>query len=201
MIRVLLAEDQAMVRGALKALLTLEGDITVVSEIDRGDRVVEAAVATQADVALLDIELPGGDGIAAAAALRVRLPACRSLILTTFGRPGFLRRAMESGAAGFLLKDAPAPELARAIRRVLAGEQVVDPGLAAAALSDGASPLSARERDVLVAARDGATIAAIAATLSLSDGTVRNYLSTAIQKLGAQTRAEAARLAEQKGWL
>lgn len=201
MIRILIAEDQAMVRGAIKALIGLEQDMTVVAEVARGDQVVEAAVASKADVALLDIEMPGGDGIVAAGKLREHYPACRSLILTTFGRPGFLRRAMESGAAGFLLKDAPPHELAVAIRRTIKGERVVDPGLAAAALSDGLSPLSEREREVLAATDRGATIPEIARTLFLSDGTVRNHLSAAIQKIGARNRGEAARIAGQKGWL
>jgi two-component system response regulator DesR len=201
MIRVLLAEDQTMVRGALAALLTLEGDIEVVAEVGRGDEVVAAALAAQPDVALLDIEMPGEDGLSAAAALRAQLPSCRVLILTTFGRPGYLRRAMESGAVGFLLKDAPAAQLAAALRRAMAGERVVDPALATAALSEGNNPLTERERDVLVAATSGASIADIAESLVLSDGTVRNYLSVAIQKLGARNRVEAARIAEQKGWL
>jgi len=200
-IRVLVAEDQAMVRGALKALLALEEDITVVAEVARGDEVVPAAARSAPDVALLDIEMPGLDGIAAAAALRAEVPRCRSLILTTFGRPGFLRRAMESGAAGFLLKDAPPEQLALAIRRTAAGERVVDPGLAAAALSEGMSPLTERERQVLAATDRGADIAEIARTLFLSNGTVRNHLSAAIQKLGARNRSEAARIAEEKGWL
>jgi two-component system response regulator DesR len=201
MIRVLLAEDQAMVRGALAALLGLEGDIEVVAEVARGDEVVPVALAVQPDVALLDIEMPGGDGLQAAAALRAALPSCRVVILTTFGRSGYLRRAMESGAVGFLLKDAPAEELAVAIRRVLAGERVVDPELALAALADGNNPLTLRERDILSASLTGADIIDIAAQLSLSEGTVRNYLSTAIQKLYARNRMAAARLAEQKGWL
>ena len=200
-IRVLLAEDQAMVRGALSALLTLEGDIAIVAEAARGDAVVPAALAAQPDVALLDIEMPGGDGLAAAATLRAALPACRVIILTTFGRTGYLKRAMESGAVGFLLKDAPADELAAAIRRVMAGERVIDPGLAASALSERGNPLTERERDVLRASADGATIGDIANALFLSEGTVRNYLSTAIQKLEARNRVEAARLADAKGWL
>ena len=199
--RVLLAEDQAMVRGALVALLALEEDIDVVAQVARGDEVLQAALAAQPDVALLDIEMPGGDGLAAAAALQERLPACRVIILTTFGRTGYLRRAMESGADGYLLKDAPAAELAAAIRRVVRGERVVDPALAAAALSERGSPLTDRERDVLAASIDGATIREVAAKLYLSEGTVRNYVSTAIQKLGARNRVEAARLAQQKGWL
>jgi two-component system response regulator DesR len=201
MIRVLLAEDQAMVRGALAALLRLEGDIQVVAEVGRGDQVVEAALRTQPDVALLDIEMPGMDGLSAAGALGESLPACRIVILTTFGRSGYLRRAMESGAAGFLLKDAPAAELAAAIRRVMAGERVVDPELALSALSDGGNPLTPRERDVLRASLEGASIADMAARLFISEGTVRNHLSAAIQKLNAHNRVEAARLAEEKGWL
>jgi two-component system, NarL family, response regulator DesR len=201
MIRVLLAEDQAMVRGALAALLRLEGDIAVVAEVARGDGVVPAALAARPDVALLDIEMPGGDGLQAAHALRAAVPSCRVVILTTFGRSGYLRRAMESGAVGFLLKDAPAAELAVAIRRVVAGERVVDPDLALAALSEGDNPLTSREREVLAAALDGASIADLAARLALSEGTVRNHLSTAIQKLGVHNRMEAARRAELMGWL
>jgi two-component system response regulator DesR len=200
-IRVLLAEDQAMVRGALSALLSLEEDIEIVAQVSRGDEVVPAALASLPDVALLDIEMPGGDGLEAAAALKEGLPSCRVVVLTTFGRTGYLKRAMESGAAGFLLKDAPASELAAAIRRVMGGERVVDPGLAAAALSEGESPLTDREREVLSASANGATIGDVATKLYLSEGTVRNYLSTAIKKLGARNRVEAARLAERKGWL
>jgi two-component system response regulator DesR len=201
MIRVLLAEDQALVRGALAALLGLESDIEVVAELGRGDGVVTAALGTHPDVALLDIEMPGGDGLAAAAALRAAVPSCRVVILTTFGRSGYLRRAMESGAVGFLLKEAPAAELAVAVRRVCAGERVVDPDLALAALSEGDNPLTGRERDVLAASLSGTSVGDIAIRLSLSEGTVRNHLSIAIQKLGAHNRIEAARLAEQKGWL
>lgn len=201
MIRVLLAEDQAMVRGALAALLALESDIEIVAQVGRGDEVVAVARATRPDVALLDIEMPGCDGITAAAALHAELPSCRILILTTFGRPGYLRHAMESGVVGFLLKDAPSAQLATAIRRVKAGERVVDPALAMAALSEGNNPLTEREREVLAAATRGASLAEIAASLFLSEGTVRNYLSVAIQKLGAHNRIEAAHIAEQKGWL
>ncbi len=201
MIRVLLAEDQAMVRGALAALLRLEGDIEVVAEVARGDEVATAALKTQPDVALLDIEMPGMDGLSAARALHARLPACKVVILTTFGRSGYLRQAMESGAVGFLLKDAPAAGLAVAIRRVIEGERVVDPELALSALSDGSNPLTPREQDVLRASLEGASIAGIAARLFISEGTVRNHLSTAIQKLSARNRVEAARLAEEKGWL
>jgi len=200
-IRVLLAEDQAMVRGALAALLRLEADIDVVAEADRGDQVVRLAMSTKPDVALLDIELPGGDGLTAATQLREQLPTCRIVMLTTFGRAGYLRRAIDGGAVGFLLKDAPASELARAIRAVTAGRRVIDPGLAITALSEGDNPLTSRERDVLAAATSGATVADIAARLSISEGTVRNHLSVAIQKVGGRNRFEAARLAEHKGWL
>jgi two-component system response regulator DesR len=196
-----MAEDQAMVRGAIATLLGLEDDIEVVAEVQRGDEVVEAARRSNAEVALLDIEMPGLDGIAAAAALRRELPEVRALILTTFDRPGFMKRAMESGAAGFLLKAAPAAELAAAIRRVAAGERVVDSGLAAAALAEGESPLTPREHEVLAAARSHATAAELAGVLYLSEGTVRNYLSAAIRKLGARNRVEAVRIAEEKGWL
>jgi two-component system, NarL family, response regulator DesR len=200
-VRVLLAEDQAMVRGALSALLTLEDDIEIVAEASRGDEVLPAALDTLPDVALLDIEMPGGDGLEAAAVLHERLPSCLVVILTTFGRSGYLKRAMESGAVGFLLKDAPASELAEAIRKVMKGVRVVDPDLAAAALSEGDNPLTDREREVLAASKGGATIEDVAGGLFLSEGTVRNYLSTAIKKLGARNRVEAARLAEKKGWL
>lgn len=200
-IRVLLAEDQAMVRGALAALLRLEDDLEVVAEVSQGDQVLPAAMKTHPDVALLDIEMPGGNGLSAAKALYKNLPACRIVILTIFGRSGYLRQAMESGAVGFLLKDAPSDELAVAIRRVMAGERVVDPELALSALSEGDNPLTGRERDVLRASLDGASIADIALQLYVTEGTVRNHLSTAIQKLGAHNRMEAARLAEEKGWL
>jgi two-component system, NarL family, response regulator DesR len=201
MIRVLIAEDQAMVRGALASLLKLEGDIEVVAEVERGDLVLEAARAAEADVALLDIEMPGLDGIAAAAQLSAELPRTRTLILTTFGRPGYLRRALDNGASGFLLKDAPAEQLGGAIREIHAGRRVIDPGLAAAAIAEGVSPLTEREHDVLAAATTHGTAAEIAASLYLSEGTVRNYLSAAIQKLGAHNRGDAVRIAEEKGWL
>ena len=201
MIRVLLAEDQELVRGAMAALLSLEPDIDVVAQVGRGDEVLRAALEASAHVALLDIEMPGGDGIAAAAQLRTRLPQCRVLILTTFGRPGYLRRAMAAGASGFMLKDAPAADLAVAIRRTVAGERVVDPQLAAQALAEGDTPLSGRETQVLAASADGSSVAQVATRLFLSEGTVRNHLSAAIQKLNARNRAEAARIAEEKGWL
>lgn len=200
-IRVLLAEDQAMIREALAALLSFEDDIEVVAQVGRGDEVTAAALAAVPDVALLDIEMPGMDGLTAAAALQAAQPSVKIVILTTFGRPGYLRRAMEAGASGFVVKDSPADRLARTIRQVLSGQRVIDPELAAAALSEGASPLTPRERDVLAASRDGASIAEIAAVLYLSEGTVRNYLSSCIQKTGARNRTEALRVAEERGWL
>jgi two-component system response regulator DesR len=200
-IRVLIAEDQGMVRGALATLLGLEEDIDVVAQCARGDEVVAAALTERPDVALLDIEMPGMDGLEAAAQLHRAAPECVIIILTTFGRPGYLRRAMEAGATGFVVKDGPADQLAVSIRRAVAGERVIDTALAAAALSDGSNPLTPRERDVLHAASAGATIASIAKSLFLSQGTVRNYLSSAIQKTGARNRIEAVRAAEQHGWL
>jgi two-component system response regulator DesR len=200
-IRVLLAEDQAMIREALAALLSFEDDIEVVAQVGRGDEVARAALTASPDVALLDIEMPGMDGLTAAAALNRASPHTKIVILTTFGRPGYLRRAMESGVSGFIVKDSPADKLAQTIRRVMDGQKVIDPDLAAAALSAGASPLTPRERDVLAACQDGATIAEIAAALYLSEGTVRNYLSACIQKTGARNRTEALRLARERGWL
>ncbi|GHH84500.1 DNA-binding response regulator [Streptomyces sulfonofaciens] len=190
-----------MMRGALALLLGLEDDMEVVAQVAAGDAIVAAAARERPDVALLDIELPGCSGLDAAAELRTACPQCRVLILTTFGRPGYLRRAMEAGAAGFLVKDGPVEELAAAIRRVLAGETVVDPALAAAALSAGPNPLTPREREVLVASADGATVADVAAKVHLSESTVRNYLSSAIGKTGTRNRMEAVREARQQGWL
>ena len=201
MIRLLLADDQALIRRALVALLELEDDFEVVADVGRGDEVVAAARAHRPDVALLDIEMPGLDGLGAAAALASEVPDCRVLILTTFGRAGYLRRAMEAGALGFVVKDAPAEQLADAVRRVAAGLRVVDPALAAATLAGGTSPLTGRERDVLVASRDGASVAEIAGRLFLSEGTVRNYLSSAMAKVGARNRTAAAHLADERGWL
>jgi two-component system response regulator DesR len=200
-IRVLIAEDQAMVQGALASLLALEGDIDVVAEVERGDAVLEAARRSGPDVALLDIEMPGIDGITAGAELVRELPQTRVLILTTFGRPGYLRRALEQGASGFLLKDAPARELAAAIREVAAGRRAVDPALAAAALAEGTSPLTPREEEVLAAAARHDSAADIAKALHLSEGTVRNYLSASIRKLGTRNRGEAIDVAIEKGWL
>ena len=200
-IRLLIADDQALVRGALAALLDLEPDLTVVAEVGRGDEVIDAAKRSTPDVALLDVEMPGLDGIEAAAALRTAVPGVRVLMVTTFGRPGYLRRAMEAGAAGFVVKDTPATQLADAVRRVHQGLRVVDPSLAAETLVAGTSPLTGRESDVLRAAREGGTVADIARELHLSEGTVRNHLSAAIGKTGARTRAEAARIALDNGWL
>jgi two-component system response regulator DesR len=200
-IRLLLADDQALVRGALATLLGLEPDMEVVSEVGRGDEVVEAARRTEPDVALIDVEMPGLDGIAATAALHEALPGVRVLIVTTFGRPGFLRRALQAGASGVVVKDTPARQLAEAVRRVSAGLRVVDPALAADSLSGGESPLTARETEVLLAARGGGSVADIARHVSLSEGTVRNHLSSAIGKTMARNRADAVRIADEFGWL
>jgi len=201
MIKVLIAEDQAMFRSAIRRLLEMEGDMDVVAEVSRGDQVVAAALSHRPDVALLDIEMPGLDGLTVASQLSIRFPECRSLIVTTFGRPGFLQRALQAGAVGFVLKDSPADALAAAIRRCAAGDKVIDPGLAASAMKLGPSPLSARERQVLVATTSGASVADIAATLHLSEGTVRNKISAAISRLGARNRADAVRIAGDNGWL
>jgi two-component system response regulator DesR len=200
-IRVLIAEDQAMIREALAALLSFEDDIEVVAQVGRGDEVVAAATEHDAQVALLDIEMPGLDGLSAASALRRAKPALKIVILTTFGRPGFMRRAMETGVSAFLVKDSPADRLAETVRTVLAGGRVIDPDLAAAALAEGDNPLTPRESDVLAASADGSMISEIAAKLYLSEGTVRNYLSACIQKTGARNRTEALRIAEDRGWL
>ncbi|WP_433680006.1 response regulator [Nocardia sp. CA-119907] len=201
MIRLLLADDQALVRGALAALLGLETDLEVVAEVGRGDEVLDAVARTTPDVALLDVEMPGMDGIAVAAQLHAAHPDIRILMVTTFGRPGYLRRAIDAGASGFVVKDTPARELADAVRRVHLGLRVVDPALATETLTVGTSPLTIREREVLAAAAEGATAGAIAKQLHLSEGTVRNHLSSAIGKTGTSTRAEAARTAERLGWL
>jgi two-component system, NarL family, response regulator DesR len=201
MIRVLLAEDQVMFRTAVRRLLELEGDIQVVAEVGQGDQLAGAARDARPDVAVVDIEMPVQDGISAAAELKRSLPSCRTLILTMHGKAGFVRRAMEAGVAGFVLKDAPVESLAAAIRRCAAGEDVVDPGLAAQALRAGSSPLSEREREILAACAGGLATAEIATRLWLSEGTVRNRVSEILSKLGARNRAEAVQLATENGWL
>lgn len=200
-IKVLLADDQALVRGALAALLSLEPDIEVVAEVGRGDEVLAAVGSSGAEVALLDIEMPGLTGLEVAAELRAQGSSCRSLIVTTFGRAGYVRRALEAGASGFVVKDTPATELAEAVRRVHAGLRVIDPTLAAESLYEGANPLTPREQEVLREALTGAPVSSIAAKVFLSPGTVRNHLSAAIGKTGTTTRAEAARAAQDNGWL
>ncbi len=201
MIRILLADDQALVRGALASLLSLEPDLDIVGEVGRGDEVVQAAERTKPDVALLDVEMPGLDGIEATAALRAAYPQVRVLIVTTFGRPGYVRRGLQAGAGGFVVKDTPARELAEAVRRVHAGLRVIDPTLATDSMIAGESPLTARESDVLREALRGGSIADLAGSLYLSEGTVRNHLSSAIGKTGARNRAEAAQIAQTNGWL
>lgn len=201
MIRILLADDQSLVRGALAALLSLEDDIEVVAEVGRGDEVLTAVREHRVDVALLDIEMPGLDGLAVAEQLTTEVPHCRSLIVTTFGRPGYVRRALELGVRGFVVKDTPAGELAEAVRRVHRGMVVIDPTLATDSLVQGVNPLTAREQEVLRSAANGGTIADIARELHLSPGTVRNYLSSAMGKTDAATRAQAATIAVNNGWL
>lgn len=200
-IKLLLADDQALIRGALAALLGLEPDLEVVAQVERGDEVIDAVRHHQVDVALLDLEMPGMNGIEVAAQLAEAVPSVRSLIVTTFGRPGYLRRAIDAGAAGFVVKDTPAQELADAVRRVNAGLRVVDPDLATESLIAGVNPLSQREQEVLAQALNGAPVAEIASFLSLSAGTVRNYLSTAAAKTQARSSAEAAVIARDRGWL
>lgn len=201
MIRVLLAEDQVMFRTAVRRLLELEGDLQVVAEVERGDEIVTAALSVRPDVAVVDIELPGQDGLAAALALKRRLPSCRTLILTMYGKSGYLQRAMFGGVSSFVLKDAPVEALAVAIRRCAAGEDVVDPTLAAQALRAGPCPLSLTERDILVASAEGLASAEIARRICLSEGTVRNKVSEILGKLGARNRSEAVRIAQENGWL
>ena len=201
MIRVLVAEDMHMIRSALVALLSLESDMEVVAELDRGDAIVQTALDTRPDVAVLDIDLPGTDGLTAAEELHRRLPECRTLVLTGLSQPGNLLRALKVHVRGFIVKDAPADTLADGIRRVAAGERVIDPDLVAAALETGVSPLTQRESDVLRAAEDGISTEEIAAKLSLSPATVRNYLSNGITKVGARNRIDAIRIARNAGWL
>ncbi len=201
MIRVLVAEDMHMIRGALVALLSLEEDMEVVAELDRGDTVVETAVRSHPDVAILDIDLPGLDGLTAADQLYRRLPDCRTLVLTGLSQPGNLLRALKVHVRGFILKDAPAEKLADGVRRVFNGERVIDPELIAAALETGSTPLTSRETDVLRAAQSGISTHQIAERLSLSPATVRNYLSNAISKVGGRNRIDAIRIATDAGWL
>jgi two-component system response regulator DesR len=200
MIRVLIAEDQALVLGALAALLEIEGDIEVVGQAHNGADALELARTLRPDVLLTDIEMPQMTGLDLAAELKRERSPARVIIVTTFARQGYLRRALESGVSGYLLKDSPAAQLADAVRRVHAGMRVVDPELATEAWAT-ADPLTDRERQVLRLADEGSSGAEIAGRLSLSEGTVRNYLSEAISKLGASNRTEAARIARQKGWL
>jgi two-component system response regulator DesR len=200
-IRVLLAEDQGMMRGALALLLSMEPDIEIVAQVGSGDQIVPLCLETRPDVALLDIEMPVVSGLAAARQLRDDDPTCRVVIVTTFGRPGYLREAMDAGVSGFVVKDGPVDQLAGVIRRVVAGDRVIDPGLAVAALTSGPNPLTDRERDTLAAAVDGSPIGEIATRLHLSKSTVRNYLSSAIQKTGTRNRIEAAQRARDRGWL
>ena len=201
MIRVLIAEDMHLIRGALVALLSLEEDMAVVAELERGDAIVETAVLTRPDVAVLDIDLPGLDGLTAAGQLYDKLPECRTLVLTGLSQPGHLLRALKVHVRGFIVKDAPADMLADGIRRVAAGERVIDPDLVAAALETGVSPLTPRETDVLRAAEDGIATDEIAARLALSPATVRNYLSNGITKVGGRNRIDAIRIARNAGWL
>jgi two-component system response regulator DesR len=199
--RLLIAEDQGMMRGALATLLDLEDDFEVVAQVSSGDQVVPTALELRPDVALLDIEMPLVTGLEAAARLHQLLPDCAVVIVTTFGRPGYLQRALAAGARGFIVKDGPVDGLARSIRRVCAGELVIDPALATAAVVIGPNPLTARERDVLNAAADGATVSDISGRTHLSSSTVRNYLSDAIGKTGTRNRMEAVRVARENGWL
>ena len=201
MIRVLIAEDMHMIRGALVALLSLEDDMQVVAELERGDQIVPAALATRPTVAVIDIDLPGLDGLPAADQLYQRLPECRTLVLTGLSQPGHLLRALKVHVRGFIVKDAPAETLASGIRRVANGERVIDPELVAAALETGSTPLTPWETDVLRAAEHGISTDQIAARLSLSPATVRNYLSNAISKVGGRNRIDAIRIARDAGWL
>ncbi|MGQ4561470.1 response regulator transcription factor [Dermabacteraceae bacterium P7054] len=200
-IRVLIADDQHLVRGALVTLLGLEDDLAVVADVGTGREVLPAAQTARADVALVDIDMPSGDGFWALSQVRQNYPACRVLMVTTFGRPGYVSRALAEGASGFLVKDTPPEKLAEAIRRVHAGERVIDPSLAEETVLLGPSPLTTREADVLRASRSGADVSEIAAELHLSEGTVRNYASSSIAKTMARNRTEAAYTAEKNGWL
>lgn len=200
-IRLVLADDQGLVRGAMSALLNLEDDLDVVAEVGRGDDAVDAVLQHEADVAVLDIEMPGLTGIEVTEKLRDQAPWCKALLVTTFGRPGYVSRALAAGACGFVVKDSPANELADAVRAIVAGKIVVDPALAVESMRAAGSPLTERERDVLREAETGATVKAISDRLHLSVGTTRNYLSSAISKTHTTTRVEAAVVARDNGWL
>ncbi|MGH3861955.1 response regulator [Actinokineospora sp.] len=200
-IRVLLAEDMHLVRGALVALLNLEPDIEVVAEVAEGDKIVPAARAANPDVAIIDIDLPGKDGLTAATELQVEVPTCRTLMLTSLGRPATVRRALAAKVNGFMLKDAPADKLANAVRQIAAGERVVDSQLALAAWDMPDCPLTDRETEILRLAADGHDAGQIAGKLFLSPGTVRNYLASIVTKLGARNRVDAIRIAREAGWL
>jgi two-component system response regulator DesR len=200
-IRILLAEDMNMVRGALVALLNLETDLEVVCELERGDEILDAAIDVKPDIAVIDIDLPGLDGLSAAVQLRERLPGCKTLMLTSLGRPGTLRRALAAEVDGYLLKDESPDELAHAIRRVVAGHRVIDSKLALASWSGTQSPLTERETEVLRLAAEGSEAKEIASALHLSSGTVRNYLTTVVTKLNARNRVDAIRIARDAGWL
>jgi two-component system, NarL family, response regulator DesR len=201
MLRVLIAEDMHLIRGALVALLSLEDDMEVVAELERGDQIVPTALETRPDVAVVDIDLPGLDGLSAADQLARQLPSCRVLVLTGLSQPGSLLRALKVHVRGFIVKDAPAQTLADGIRRVARGERVIDPDLVAAALETGSTPLTAREAEVLREAERGIPTEQIATALSLSPATVRNYLSNAISKVGGRNRIDAIRIARHAGWL
>ncbi len=200
-LNILLAEDVAMVRGALVALIELEPDLKVVAAVERGDDIVPSALAHQPDIAIIDIDLPGMDGITAAEQLHEQLPSCRTLILTNLGRAGTLRRALDAHVCGYMLKDAPPEQLATAIRSVAAGRRVIDPQLAMSTWEGGQNPLSPREHEVLRRAAEGAEPAEIAAAMHLSVGTVRNYLTTIVTKLNARNRVDAIKTAYDAGWL
>ncbi|SCD75360.1 two component transcriptional regulator, LuxR family [Streptomyces sp. DvalAA-14] len=201
MIRILLAEEMHMVRGALVALLDLEEDFHVVAEAERGDEIVPRALKHRPDVAIIDIDLFGNDGLTAAAQLHERLPHCRTLILTSLARSGTLRRALTARVYGYLLKEAPPQELAEAVRRVASGQRTIDPGLALSAWESGDSPLTNRETEVLKVAAEGAEVPEIAKRLHLATGTVRNYLTSAVIKLNARNRVDAIRIARETGWM
>ncbi|WUH95408.1 response regulator transcription factor [Streptomyces sp. NBC_00433] len=200
-LKILLAEDVQMVRGALVALLELEDDLSIVADVGRGDEILDTALLHTPDVAVIDIDLPGLDGLTAVTLLNEKLPTCRCLILTSLGRPGTLRRALDARVTGFLLKDAPPHQLAETIRRVAAGQRTIDPELALAAWDAGECPLTDRELNVLRMAATGAEPHEISDIMCLSPGTVRNYLTTSVTKLSARNRIDAIRIAHEAGWI